>query len=226
MNDKVWLIIPAYNVEPYLDVLLSQSGCFIPANRTVVIDDGSSDQTEYIARNRGVYVISHESNIGKGKSLRDGIEYAEKNGAEWVIMMDGDCQHDPVKIPEFIKASESGRFDLLIGNRRREGSKMPWDRRLSNGLTSLLISIITRQKIFDVQCGFRMIRLKALKGLEFRTKRYEFETEILLKMTRRGARIGWIAIPTRYYGEASSISRLTDTIRFVRLVFLYLIRFV
>ncbi len=222
MSDTIWLIIPAYNVGKYLNTLLTQSVFRIPAERTVVVDDGSSDETAEIAGMHGVWLLRHQGNMGKGLSLRDGLDYVAGKGGEWVITMDGDCQHDPAIIPEFIKAGESGKFDIIIGSRRRSGTKMPWDRRLSNKLSSLLISLVSGQKMEDVQCGYRMIRMDSIKDIIFTRDKYDFEMELLLKMIRKGARVGWVDIPTRYNGAPSSIRRLPDTLRFLKIVSLYL----
>ena len=224
MTGKTWLIIPAYNVDKYIDTLLFQTVCYIPPERTIVVDDGSSDLSGEIARKHGVQVIVHSNNKGKGRSLRDGLELVMQNGGDWAITIDGDCQHDPAKIPAFLSAGESDKYDIIIGNRHRSGTKMPWDRKLSNMLSSAVISVVTGQKIDDVQCGYRMIRISELKDFEFKAVSYDFETELLLKMVRKGARIGQVDIPTRYNGEASSIRRMRDTIRFIKLVSLYLIR--
>ncbi len=224
MSEAVWLIIPAYNVEKHLDKLLSETSKFIPAERTVVVNDGSTDRLGAIAANHGVQVIVHSENMGKGKSLRDGFDYVTEIQGTWAITIDGDLQHDPARIPAFIAASENGKYDIIIGKRNRSGTKMPWDRRLSNGLSSLLLALVTGQKMEDVQCGYRMIRIASLKGLVFNRVSYDFETELLLKLVRKGSKVGWVEIPTKYAGEKSSIRRLPDTMRFLGLVGLYLAR--
>ncbi len=224
MQEDVWLLIPCYNVGRYLDLILTETANYIPVERTVIVNDGSDDETPVIAKKRGVHLINHDVNIGKGKSLRDGLELARAGGGKWVITMDGDGQHDPIKIQEFIEAGKRGNFDLIIGSRRRNNTKMPWDRKLSNWLSSLLISIVLGQRMEDVQCGYRMVKLEALKDLIFTRDKYDFETEFLLKTVQSGARVGWVSIPTLYSGETSSIRRIPDTLRFIKIVLLYLMR--
>jgi len=217
-NGDIWLLIPAYNVEQYLPELLTKALDYVPSERILVVDDGSSDNTAEVARKKGVNVLSHPLNLGKGAALRDGFDYLRKVNAEWVVIIDGDMQHDPSMLPEFIDNARQNTNDIVIGVRKRNRGGMPWDRRFSNWATSLLLSIVTGRKIRDSQCGYRLIRLKMLDGIKLRSNGYEFETELLLKLSRSGARFGWIEIPTRYEGSPSSINRFSDTVKFIKVV--------
>ncbi len=219
----VWLLIPAYNVAPMFGQLIDGALKYLPADRILVVDDGSTDQTGEIAHERGVMVISHESNQGKGAALRSGFDHLCRQNADWIITMDGDLQHAPALIPAFIEAAAGGEYDVVIGCRQWDTGGMPWDRRFSNRSTSLILSLVTGLRIRDSQCGFRLIRRKLLDGLKLRGRRFEFETECLLRLARRGARLGWVGIPTMYDGAPSSINRFTDTIRFVKVVLRHLI---
>lgn len=217
-NSDIYLLIPAYNVAQYLPELLNKALDYVPSERILVVDDGSSDNTAEIAREKGVNVLSHRLNLGKGAALRDGFDYLRKENAEWVVVLDGDMQHDPSMLPEFIDHARQNTNDIVIGVRRRNRGGMPWDRRFSNWSSSMLLSIITGRKIKDSQCGYRLIRLKMLDGINLRSNGYEFETELLLKLSRSGARFGWIEIPTKYEGSPSSINRFSDTVRFLKVV--------
>ncbi len=224
VNEDVRLLIPCYNVENYLDVLLTVALKHIPANRVLVVDDGSSDQTSEIARRYGVELIVHTKNLGKGSTLRDGFDYLIKSGADWVITIDGDMQHDPALLTDFIEYAIDGNYDLVIGSRRYDLGGMPWDRRLSNYITSLFLSIVLRKRLRDSQCGFRLIRCRLLEGLEFISTGYEFETECLLKLSQAGAKIGSIDIPTRYSGASSSIKRFRDSLKFLGVVLRFILK--
>lgn len=220
MNDHkqtVWLLIPAFNVEDYIIDLLAATSKFIPAERTLVVDDGSTDQTLNRMQYEKVHLISIPENRGKGIALRKGFDYLKKQNASWVITIDADLQHDPSILPDFIKHAERGEFDMVIGMRDR-CRKMPWDRRFSNWSTSLLLSIVTGYKIWDAQCGYRLIQMEKLNKLTLQSKNYDLETELLLKFSKLGAKVGWQAIPTIYRGASSSMKRGLDTFRFVRLI--------
>jgi len=214
----VWLIIPAYNVEPWLEELLQRSSSHIPLSRTLVVDDGSTDGTAQIAQRSGAFLVRHTSNEGKGKALKTGFEYVLGKGALWCITMDGDLQHPPEVISKFLEAAAGNVCDLIIGSRDFHSDKMPWDRRFSNWSTSKLLSWVTGQRIHDAQSGYRMIRADLLKKMDLSSSRYDLETEMLLKLSRLHARLQWVQIPTIYNQSKSSINRLGDTLRFIKVV--------
>jgi glycosyltransferase involved in cell wall biosynthesis len=219
----VWLIIPAYNVEPWLEELLRRSSSYIPLSRTIVVDDGSTDGTAQIAQRSGALLARHIFNQGKGKALKTGFEYVLGKGALWCITMDGDLQHPPEVIPKFLEAAATNVCDLIIGSRDFHSKGMPWDRRFSNWSTSKLLSRVTGQRIHDAQSGYRMIRTDLLKKVDLSSRRYDFETEMLLRLSRLHARFQWIQIPTIYNQSQSSINRLGDTLRFIKVVSKFLV---
>ena len=222
-SDRIRIVIPAYNVDQHLSELLERIKEYLPIRRVIIVDDGSDDRTPEIGVDFGAKVISFEENQGKGIALRTGFQFAQSMKAEWIMTIDGDLQHDPGYIPQFFKQAEKGRYDLLIGARERHPNVMPWDRRFSNWSTSSFLGLITRQRIEDAQCGYRLFRANLLQGMKLRCKYYDLETEFLLKAIRIGANIGWIPISTKYQGEASSIHRFKDTLRFMKVITKYLV---
>ncbi len=221
--DRVLIVIPAYNVGQHLGELLDQIGNYISIDKVIVIDDGSDDDTADIGAKYSAKVISFEENHGKGIALRIGFNYSVAVDAEWIMTIDGDLQHDPSHIPDFFEMADNAEYDLLIGMRDRSPGIMPWDRRFSNWSTSSLLSMITDQDIKDAQCGYRLFRAELLRGMKLHRKRYDLETEFLLKAAGKGARIGWVTISTKYQGESSSIRRFVDTLRFIRTVVIHLV---
>jgi len=222
--ERVWAVIPAYNTAPYIADVIQATSMHLPLSRIIVVDDGSNDGSGEEARKAGAFVLSHPRNFGKGEALKSGYKYALDKGAEWIVSLDSDMQHDPASLSDFFTAASGGEADLIIGKRRITGSKMPLDRRLSNWTSSALLSLVVGQRLFDIQCGYRMVRGASLAGVECRSNRYDFEIELLLRLIERGARIGWVVVPTRYSGEPSSIHRVGDTLRFLKWVIRYLFR--
>jgi glycosyltransferase involved in cell wall biosynthesis len=211
-------VIPAYNVADRLESVLSQIKRFIPPDRIVVVDDGSSDGTGKQAERFGVRLISHSGNLGKGDALKTGLAFLLSAGADRVFTLDGDGQHDPDSMPHFIRELERTESDLVVGVRGFRPAEMPLDRILSNRLSSMVVSLAGGVRILDSQCGFRLYKRNVLEVLRPKSHRYETETEMLLLAVRRGFKVGWCPVETRYSGQKSHIRRLPDTIRFLKVI--------
>ena len=214
------VIIPAFNAEKEIEGPLRQLVSIVKnPQKIVVVDDGSNDLTSQIADQYKVVLLKHAKNRGKGAALKTGFEFARKKRIKWIFTLDSDNQHNPKQIPVFLRKLHNNHFDLLIGKRKIQIDKMPFDRYLSNKITSLLLSIKCKIRIYDTQCGYRLINTDFLKKLKLKTDRFETESELLIKFSRAGAKIGQIPISTIYAKESSNIDRMTDTLRFLKMYF-------
>ena len=211
------VIIPAYNEEMLIGHLVKE----VKKNGLdcLVIDDGSADKTKEEAEQSGADVISHSKNLGKGSSLRAGFKKAIEGDYDFVITMDGDGQHHPDELENFIRAAEKGGAAIILGNRMEDPRGMPLKRRLTNWFMSLLISSIAGQRLPDTQCGFRLIRTEVLRSIPLTTDKYEIESEILIKAAKAGFKIRSIPIRSIYGGQKSQISPFKDTLRFLSFIF-------
>ncbi len=212
------VIIPAYNADKEIKKTLKQVLCIVKnPEKIIVIDDSSEDFTSQIVSEFDVVLLKHTKNRGKGAALKTGFEFANKKGIKWVLTIDSDNQHNPDKIPLFLQELQKSPCDLLIGKRQLKIKKMPFDRCMSNKITSLLISFLCRTRIYDSQCGFRLINTELLKKQKLTTNRFETESELLIKYSKAGAKIGQVPISTIYSTENSTIDKLGDTYRFVKM---------
>ena len=211
---KIAIIIPAYNEEKNIEELLKRFKDF-PRKSIIVVDDGSSDRTSSIVERYGATLLKHKKNLGKGMAHRTAFEYVLKNCFEGVVTMDADGQHTPEEIERFIKAKDSA--DILIGTRRMALANMPLERYLTNKVSSLVVSLIASQRVFDSQSGFRYISSEVLRNIPLKTRRFDTESEILIKAGRMGFKIGYVPISTIYREEKSYINPLLDTFRFIEL---------
>jgi glycosyltransferase involved in cell wall biosynthesis len=100
-NNNVFVLIPAYNEERSIAVVVRKALQYLPV---LVVDDGSHDGTVSAASQAGAAVISHQKNEGKGASLMTGFTQALQQGSDFVITLDADGQHDPQEIPAFLQA--------------------------------------------------------------------------------------------------------------------------
>jgi glycosyltransferase involved in cell wall biosynthesis len=177
-----------------------------------VIDDHSSDDTEIKATEAGALVICNKGVTGKGAALATGWKAAAAQGFEWVLMLDGDGQHQPEDAPRFFEPSVAD-IRLVVGNRMPQAHRMPWARRATNRLLSRLVSSLAGQSIPDSQCGFRLAHLQTLLSLRLASKHFEIESEMCIEFARAGHRITSTPIQTCYGAERSKISVAPDAMR-------------
>ena len=101
MKKKIFAIIPAYNEEKHINKVVKQTKKYV--DNVIVVDDGSKDKTKAAASKAKAIVLRHLVNLGKGASLKTGCDYAVKNNADIMIVIDADAQHDPDEIPKFLE---------------------------------------------------------------------------------------------------------------------------
>ncbi|MFA4645920.1 glycosyltransferase family 2 protein [Pyrococcus kukulkanii] len=205
---KITVVIPAYNEGKRIGSVLSKIPDFV--DEVIVVDDGSEDNTSEIARSFGANVIRLERNSGKGAALREGIK---RTSGDIIVLMDADGQHNPKEIPKLLEPIVQGNADFVIGKRIVKKGKRPLIRKLSNWITSTLISLKVGERIEDSQSGFRAVKKEFIPKIT--SDRYEVETEILIKAKKLGARIVEVPISTRYDVETGHF-KLIDIVRFLQ----------
>lgn len=215
-NGRYCVVIPAFDAEKTIGEVIAQ----IKRHEldVIVVDDGSRDHTASIAAQQKALVISHLRNQGKGQALRTGFEHALRSRYDGIVTIDSDGQHDPAEIPRLIQAGEVQHAGIVLGDRMHNGRLMPPMRRWANALMSDIVSAVARQRIPDSQCGFRFIRKEVLQDVSLQGRRFEIETELLLRAADRRWKI--ISIPVRsiYHKHASHIRPLRDAVRFIGLL--------
>lgn len=150
---RVSVVIPAYNEAATIGGVLSQCRPF--CDETIVIDDGSTDDTAEIAKKRGSRLIRHSKNLGVTKAIQEGIQVAR---GDVIVTMDADGQHNPLDLPKIIGPIVEGEADLTLGVR----AEIPHSsERVINRLTNL------RVECSDVGTGFRAMRADLAKRMRF-----------------------------------------------------------
>jgi len=154
------------------------------------------------------------ANGGKAKALRAGMAYARAEGFTHAVTLDGDGQHLPQDIPTLVRVACESGADLVIGARTFDRAIMPKSRFYSNTIGSRLASALVGCEIKDSQCGFRLFRLDRIRETGLRSRHYEFEMEVLIKMARSGCVIAHAPIHMVYdNGQARSKMRpIRDTV--------------
>jgi len=185
-----------------------------PDALVVVVDDGSSDDTAAKAAAAGATVIRHGANRGKGSALATGIATALADDAAAIVTLDADGQHAPEAIPELLASLAAGS-DLVIGAREQRRGVMPWQRRVTNRLSSWVLGVALGRPVTDAQCGFRAFTRAVADRVRPAAARYEYETEFLYLAAMHKCVIAWVPVPTSYAGARSHFRPLRDTARVV-----------
>jgi glycosyltransferase involved in cell wall biosynthesis len=206
------VIVPAYQEARRIAAVVRRIREFMVD--VVVIDDGSTDATAREAEAAGAVVLRHGVNRGKGLALHTGFTHAREHGFDYVITMDGDGQHDAADLPRFVEAYRRTGTPVLVGSRMSDVRSMPWIRRLTNRFMSWLLSREMGQAVPDTQCGYRLFRCQVLPEAAAQSPRFAAESELLLRLSRRGVPIGAVPVATIYRDEKSKINPFRDTVRF------------
>ena len=218
MVKRFLVLIPAYNASLTICELIEKTSRFVNKSDIVVIDDGSIDQTFNFAKSTGVVVLRHRENQGKGEALKTGFKYALKKNYDALLTIDSDLQHDPSSIPVFLKQANHDFSGIIVGTREIHLKNMPFARWLTNNLTSAILSVLSGQSIRDSQSGYRLISTQVLQKIKLKARKYDLESEILIKAGRKGFKINAVPIKTIYHGGKSFINPFMDTGRFIKLM--------
>lgn len=215
---NVAALIPCYFEEKRIRDVAGRARAQL--DTVLVVDDGSTDNTESEARASGAEVHKHTVNQGKGAAIKTGLrELSARSGIEYALILDGDGQHLPEEIPNFIKAANQSQAPMFVGNRMSDTRTMPFVRKMTNRFMSWQISRVCGQEVPDSQCGFRMIHRDLAPALAaIATVKFDYETEMLVVASRRGCKIDAVPISTIYGDEKSKIHPVRDTIRFYQMM--------
>jgi len=165
MSDKEIIIIPAYNEERYIGKVIDKIRSLYKSIDILIINDGSTDNTSSIAKEKGALVIDLPYNLGYGIALQTGFKYANKYQYKYVITMDADGQHEPACIADLLLEIKKTKANLVIGSRflKNEKFKMPLLKRIGLLIFRAAVKFHTNHKITDPTSGFQAIDNKLLK---------------------------------------------------------------
>lgn len=215
------IVIPAYNEAATIRDIVNR--CLQQCGEVIVVDDGSSDTTSDELSGLAVELLRNEQNQGKAASLWRGMQHAISRGAEQVITLDGDGQHQPEDIQRLLAKAAQQPERIVIAARLRENENAPRARLRANRIADFWISWAAGQWIDDTQSGFRLYPVSLLKKLQpdiSRQRGFVFESEILIDAVRRGVPCSAIAIASSYSAaaRASHFRPVADITRIVLMV--------
>jgi len=220
---RTLVIIPAYNEEHSLPMVLKDLAEQLPDFDVLVISDGSVDGTAAVARAAGVNVVELPFNLGIGGALRTGFAYAARTGYERGVQFDADGQHDPEQVARLLAALDRGA-DMSVGSRFAEGGAVTYDvglvRRAAMRMLRLMVRVMVGQQFTDTSSGFRAFSRPVL---EFFADTYPVEymdsVEALVLACNAGFRVDEVAVNMRgRTGGAPSTGGIKLVYYYVRLV--------
>jgi len=210
---KSVVVIPVHNEASTITSVVGAARAYLPV---IVVDDASDDGSGQLAAASGALVLTLPRQRGKGAALRYGFAEALRQGAETVVTMDGDGQHDPRDIPRLLEASQRYPGSLIIGGRLDSAHTMPLARLCAIEVVSFWINWLGHCTVHDTQSGLRLYPAAVLRTLPLRHGGFLFESAILLKASQNGWRVCEIPIRAVYPpGRASQYRPLRDSIPIV-----------
>lgn len=183
------------------------------ADRVIVVDDGSSDRTAEVAAMAGAEVIRHPQNRGKGAALKTGFENVD--GAQVIVTIDTDGQHDPSDIPKLVEPILQGEADMVNGSRYINGNKKdtPLYRRLGQVVLDKATNLGSGLSVTDSQSGFRAYGHRAKGVFHFKQNGLAIESEMLADAADAGLRIKEVEIGVRYDVDCSTENPVAHGVR-------------
>jgi glycosyltransferase involved in cell wall biosynthesis len=194
---KIVAAIPCFNEERCIGSVVLKTKRFVSS--VVVIDDGSTDATADVAAQAGATVSQHGQNRGYGAAVRNALSEGRELGADVLVILDGDGQHDPKDIPRLVKPLLDGQADIVIGSRFiKGGKKPPVYRRIGQGVLNIVTNIGSGEKISDSQSGFRAYSAKALRELNLAENGMSVSSEMQFAIRKVGLKVAEVPIEVSY----------------------------
>jgi glycosyltransferase involved in cell wall biosynthesis len=217
---SVVAVVPVFNEAATVAAVVAAVRPLCPV---IVVDDGSTDTSRARAAAAGATrVVRARRRAGKGAALRAGFAEALALGAEAIVTLDGDGQHDPRELPRLVDAARRAPDALVLGDRLGGGGDpIPPARRSAIRATDRCLRWLTRRPLRDTQCGFRVYPATFLRTVALREEGFVLETEAIVRAARHGHPI--VSVPVRAIyppARASRFRALGDGVR----VGLYLAR--
>lgn len=194
---KVVAAIPAYNVQRFISDVVRRTMEHV--SQVIVIDDGSRDGTAEAARVAGALVISHDTNKGYGEAIKSCFKAAKATGADVLVVLDGDGQHNPEEIPKLLAPVLRGKAELIIGSRFLTNKhKIPRYRKFGISVITFLWNFGSKVKVSDAQSGFRVYSKEIFEASSLSEKGMGISIEILEEARRKGTTIKEVPISCLY----------------------------
>lgn len=200
---RVWVVIAAYNEAQAIHRVISEvTRC---GYRTIVVDDGSSDQTA-IAASAADRIIRHPINLGQGAALQTGIDHALEQGADIIVTFDADGQHRAADIERLVGALQKAPADFALGSRfLGTSTDLPLSRRWLLKAATLFTQLTTGLQLSDTHNGLRAMTRRGARMIWLRQNRMAHASEILSQIAASG--LSYVEVPVSIEYTAYSLAK-------------------
>jgi glycosyltransferase involved in cell wall biosynthesis len=180
-------ILPAYNLEDSIQDIVARTKKYV--DTTIVVTDGSKDNTHKMAEEAGAICPPHTATRGKGFAVRKGIDFSKQFYPKYIILMDTDGQHLPEEIPGLIRSIQQNNADMVVGSRMKGELRTSSINKFGNFCLKLISFFVTRRWFTDTESGFRVINADKLYSLKLESTYYEIESELLIRALQNGFKV-------------------------------------
>jgi glycosyltransferase involved in cell wall biosynthesis len=202
LNNKHWTqniilaVIPVYNEAKHIQAVIKETQEYV--DQVIIIDDGSEDGTDVIAKAVGATVFKHKYNQGKGAAINYAFRIAREIQPKAMVLLDGDGQHNPKEIPFLLDPVLNGQFDMIVGSRFLRNNSIPKYRMFGQSILTLITNVGSGIKITDTQSGFRTFSLNAINKMTFYENGFAIESEMQFKARQYNLKVSEVPIVTNY----------------------------
>jgi len=197
-SKNIFIVIPAYNEGKIIQEVITDIQKAGYSN-IVLVDDGSKDDTFSKAQEiLPKTVFRHRLNRGKGAATKTGIEVAKILGADIVVTLDGDGQHDPADIKKLTAPIEFDSFNVVLGTRLLNPKGMPKHKILANKIGNFFTWYLYGLWVTDSQSGFRAYSRHAIEVINTKSDRYEYDSEVIREIRKYKLKYKEVPITVRY----------------------------
>jgi glycosyltransferase involved in cell wall biosynthesis len=220
-SKEILVIIPAYNEADTVGRVIEKTQQHLPFADILVVNDGSSDSTSAISKQRGAMVLDLSYNLGIGGAMQTGYKFAYRMGYDIAVQCDADGQHHPAQIKKLVEALTNDGVDMVLGSRylRKKRFRSDVFRRLGVLIFSKVLSLIVGQRLTDTTSGFRAVNREVIKSFStFYPGDYP-EPEALVLLHREGFTMKEISVNmSSRKGGNSSINGLKPVYYMVKVI--------
>ena len=202
---KVIAGMPAHNEAKHVGDIIRKALRYV--DELILVDDGSTDNTAQIANAAGATVIRSQINQGVGAATRFCFQLAKERGADALVTLDSDGQHNAEEIPMVLAPILDGRADFVIGSRfLNRQHNVPRYRRFGISVITFLLNFASKGKVSDSQSCYRAYSKKALNSLSITKTKFAFSVELLVQARRKGLVITEVPISCVYHPDSHSLN--------------------